>query len=129
MHDFTKLTTIAYTEYTSLIMRGQWPSSPKAVIRKRSIDNIVALKSELKRKEKIIKLFKSLTPSSFLKQPYHSTSCHTNKDSKYNSKGNLDHRLKAQVGKGKDFATRAEFFAWKHTPPKNNSTYCICNGL
>eukprot|EP00957_Ditylum_brightwellii_P144450 11003394-Ditylum_brightwellii.AAC.1 len=84
--DFTKLTTIARAEYTSLVMRGQWPSSPNTATKKRSIDNIVALKAKLKRKEKIIKPFKSLTLLSSLKQPYHSTSCHTNKESKYNSK-------------------------------------------
>eukprot|EP00957_Ditylum_brightwellii_P009075 685976-Ditylum_brightwellii.AAC.1 len=111
MLDFTKLMTIAHAEYTSLIMHSQWLSSPKAGIKKRSINGIVALKAELKSKEKIIKLFKSSTPSSSLKQPYHSTSCHTNKESKYNSKGNPDYCLKAQIGKGKDFVTRAEVFA------------------
>eukprot|EP00957_Ditylum_brightwellii_P151742 11555167-Ditylum_brightwellii.AAC.1 len=110
-------------------MGGQWPSFPKAAAKKRSINDIVALKAELKRKEKIIKSFKSLTLLSSLKQPYHSIGRHTNKKSKYNSKGNPDYCLEAQVGKGKDFATRAEFFAWKHTQHKNNSTYCICNGI
>eukprot|EP00957_Ditylum_brightwellii_P025363 1918767-Ditylum_brightwellii.AAC.1 len=52
--DFTKLTTIACTEYISLVMHSQWPSSPKSAFKKRSIDDIVALKAELKRKEKII---------------------------------------------------------------------------
>eukprot|EP00957_Ditylum_brightwellii_P086779 6603912-Ditylum_brightwellii.AAC.1 len=78
-------------------MHSQWPPSPKAATKKRSIDNIVPLKAELKRKEKIIKLFKSLTPSSSLKQLYHSTGCYTNKESKYNSKGNPDYCLKAQI--------------------------------
>eukprot|EP00957_Ditylum_brightwellii_P098713 7519313-Ditylum_brightwellii.AAC.1 len=32
--DFTKLTTIACTEDTSLVMRGQWPSSPKTATKK-----------------------------------------------------------------------------------------------
>eukprot|EP00957_Ditylum_brightwellii_P145395 11072325-Ditylum_brightwellii.AAC.1 len=90
---------------------------------------IVALKAELKRKEKIIKLFKLSTPYSSLKQPYHPTICHTNKESKYNSKENPDYYLKSQVGKGKDFATRADIFAWKHIPLKNDSTYCIHNVL
>eukprot|EP00957_Ditylum_brightwellii_P186031 14163805-Ditylum_brightwellii.AAC.1 len=103
MLDFTELTTIARAEYMSLVTRGQWPSSPKTATKKRGIDVIVALKVELKRKEKIIRSFKSLTPLSSLKQPQHSTSHHTNKDSKYNSKGNLDYCLKAQIGKGKDF--------------------------
>eukprot|EP00957_Ditylum_brightwellii_P108651 8287205-Ditylum_brightwellii.AAC.1 len=111
--DFTKLTTIACAKYTSLVMLSQWPSSSKAATKKRNINDIVALKAELKRKEKIIKLFKSSTPSSPPKQPYYSTSHHTNKESNYNSKGNPDYHLKAQ----------------KHTPPKNNSTCCIHNGI
>eukprot|EP00957_Ditylum_brightwellii_P161466 12293936-Ditylum_brightwellii.AAC.1 len=52
--DFFKLMTIACTKYTSLVMCSQWPSSHKS-----STDNTVALKSELKQKEKIIKYFKS----------------------------------------------------------------------
>eukprot|EP00957_Ditylum_brightwellii_P170575 12984197-Ditylum_brightwellii.AAC.1 len=63
-------------------MHGQWPSSPKAPSKKQSIYNIVALKAEFKRKEKIIKSFKSLTPSASLKQPYHPTIHHTSKESK-----------------------------------------------
>eukprot|EP00957_Ditylum_brightwellii_P000360 27780-Ditylum_brightwellii.AAC.1 len=79
--DFTKLTAITCTEYTSLVMHGQWPSSQKTATKKRSIDDMVAFKAELKRKEKIIKSFKSLTMLSFLKKPYHPTICHTNKES------------------------------------------------
>eukprot|EP00957_Ditylum_brightwellii_P006172 466888-Ditylum_brightwellii.AAC.1 len=55
MLDFTKLTTIECAKYTLLVMCGQWPSSHKTARKKRSIDKIVALKVELKRKKKIIK--------------------------------------------------------------------------
>eukprot|EP00957_Ditylum_brightwellii_P010102 763380-Ditylum_brightwellii.AAC.1 len=69
---------------------------PKAPSKKRSINNIIALRAELKRKEKITKLFKLSTLSSSLKQPYHPTSHHTKKEFKNNSKGNPDYCLKAQ---------------------------------
>eukprot|EP00957_Ditylum_brightwellii_P099154 7552073-Ditylum_brightwellii.AAC.2 len=65
-------------------------------------------------KEKIIKSFKLSPPSASLKQTYHPIIHHTNKDSKYNSKGNPNCHLEAQVGKGKDFATRADFYLEAH---------------
>eukprot|EP00957_Ditylum_brightwellii_P152988 11645183-Ditylum_brightwellii.AAC.1 len=57
--NFTKLITIAQAKYMSLVMRGQWPNAQTLVGKKRAISNIVALKAELKRKEKIIKSYKS----------------------------------------------------------------------
>jgi hypothetical protein len=105
--DFTKILTIACAEYTSLVIRGQWPNVQSSVSKKRAIDDIVALKAELKKKDKIIKSYKSATPSSTNKH----TICHTIKDTKRISKSVSDYCPETQVGKGKDFATKAEFFA------------------
>ena len=123
--DFTKLLTIARAEYTSLVMRGQWPNVQSSVSKKRALDDIVALKAELKKKDKIIKSYKLATPSSTNKH----TIRHTNKETKHVSKSVSDYRPEAQVGKGKDFTTKADFFAWKHTPPKDGNIYCLSNGL
>eukprot|EP00957_Ditylum_brightwellii_P127652 9735120-Ditylum_brightwellii.AAC.1 len=38
--DFTKLTTIACTKYTSLAMRSQWPSSPKVATKKEALTTL-----------------------------------------------------------------------------------------
>eukprot|EP00957_Ditylum_brightwellii_P149538 11387797-Ditylum_brightwellii.AAC.1 len=74
--DFTKLLTITHAEYTSLVMRIKWPNVQSSINRKRVIDDIVALKAELKRKNKIIKSYKLANPSSSNK----STSRNTIKD-------------------------------------------------
>eukprot|EP00957_Ditylum_brightwellii_P000465 35947-Ditylum_brightwellii.AAC.1 len=103
--DFTKLLTIAQAEYTSLVMHGQWPNPQSSVNRKRGIDDIVVLEAELKRKDKIIKSYKLANPSSSNKIASHNTI----KDTKYVPKSIPNYRPKAQVGKGKDSATKADF--------------------
>eukprot|EP00957_Ditylum_brightwellii_P133753 10198230-Ditylum_brightwellii.AAC.1 len=50
--DFTKLLSIAHAKYTSLVMCSQWPNVQLSVNKKRVIDDSVALKAELKRKDK-----------------------------------------------------------------------------
>eukprot|EP00957_Ditylum_brightwellii_P131231 10008945-Ditylum_brightwellii.AAC.1 len=62
--DFTKLTTMAQADYMSLVMHRQWPKVQTLVSKKRAINDIVALKAALKRKEKIIKSYKSVMLSS-----------------------------------------------------------------
>eukprot|EP00957_Ditylum_brightwellii_P190015 14465998-Ditylum_brightwellii.AAC.2 len=57
----------------------------------------------------MIKSFKLLNPTTSLKQAYHPTKYHSNKKTKYNSKENPDYCVEAQVYKGKDFATMADF--------------------
>ena len=88
--DFTKLLTIACAEYTSLVMRGQWPNVQSSVSKKRALDDIVALKAELKKKDKIIKSYKSATPLSTNKHII----WHTIKDTKYVSKSISDYFLR-----------------------------------
>eukprot|EP00957_Ditylum_brightwellii_P157191 11963323-Ditylum_brightwellii.AAC.1 len=90
--NFTKLLTNAHTEYTSLVMHGQWPNVQSSVNRKRAIDDIVALKAELKRKDKSIKSYKSAYPSSSNKI----SNCNTIKDTKYIPKSVPNYRPKAQ---------------------------------
>eukprot|EP00957_Ditylum_brightwellii_P009906 747354-Ditylum_brightwellii.AAC.1 len=51
------------------------------------------------------------------------------KDTKYVSQNVPDYYPKTQVGKGKDFASKAEFYAWKQIPPKDGNIYCLSNGL
>eukprot|EP00957_Ditylum_brightwellii_P014114 1063992-Ditylum_brightwellii.AAC.3 len=124
--DFTKIMTIAKAKYTSLKMCNLWLQSTtrSSSTKKQGINDIVALKAELKQKDKIIKSYKSATPST-TKQSHHLI----HKEPKPVPKSNPDYNITAQVGKGKDFATRADFFPWKHTPPKDENVYCIKNGL
>eukprot|EP00957_Ditylum_brightwellii_P062312 4728376-Ditylum_brightwellii.AAC.1 len=97
---WTKLTTIACTKYTSLVIHGQWLFSPSksSTSKKRAINDIVALKAEFKQKEKIIRYFKS-TISSSSKQPH----CHTLKELMPVLKGSSKYNIDAQIGNGKDF--------------------------
>eukprot|EP00957_Ditylum_brightwellii_P120736 9209910-Ditylum_brightwellii.AAC.1 len=122
---FTKLLTIAGNKYTSLVMHSQWPNVQSSVNKKRTIDDIVTLKAELKKKDKIIKSYKSAN----LLLSNKITSRHTIKDTKYMSKSVPDYHPNAQVGKEKDFATKANFYSWKHMPPKDGNIYCLSNGL
>eukprot|EP00957_Ditylum_brightwellii_P082000 6235613-Ditylum_brightwellii.AAC.1 len=103
------------------MMRGQWPNVQSHVNRKRAIDDIVALKAEFKKKDKIIKSYKLANPLSSNKI----ASRHTIKDTKCVPKSVPNYHPKAQVGRGKDFATKADFYSWKHTPPKGGNIYCL----
>eukprot|EP00957_Ditylum_brightwellii_P041402 3135665-Ditylum_brightwellii.AAC.1 len=51
------------------------------------------------------------------------------KDTKYVPKSIPNYRPKDQISKGKDFAIKANFSAWKHTPPKDGIIYCLSNSL
>eukprot|EP00957_Ditylum_brightwellii_P172247 13112700-Ditylum_brightwellii.AAC.1 len=73
-------------------MHSQWPNAQLSVNKKRAIDDIGALKAELKKKDKIIKSYKSANPSSSNKI----TSPHTIKDTKYVPKNIPNYRPKAQ---------------------------------
>eukprot|EP00957_Ditylum_brightwellii_P072903 5540173-Ditylum_brightwellii.AAC.1 len=66
---------------------GQWPNVQSSVNKKRVIDDIVALKAELKKKDKIIKSYKLVNPLLSNKI----TSYHTTKDTKYVSKSVPDY--------------------------------------
>eukprot|EP00957_Ditylum_brightwellii_P143094 10903159-Ditylum_brightwellii.AAC.1 len=123
--DFTKLLSIARTKYTSIMMRSQWPNVQSSVNKKGVIDYIVALKAKLKKKDKIIKSYKPANHLSSNKI----TSRHTIKDTKYVSKSVPNYRPEAQVGKGKDFVSKADFYSWKHISPKDGNIYCLFNSL
>eukprot|EP00957_Ditylum_brightwellii_P061147 4640071-Ditylum_brightwellii.AAC.1 len=115
---------MAKAEYTSLEIRSQWDTISKPAIPKKwPADNIVALCAKLKKKDKIIKSFQSGTSSG--PPGGHKSNCNAHSDSYTRSTGSSDYGPSAQVGRGKEFATKADFFSWKHTPPQDRSIYCI----
>eukprot|EP00957_Ditylum_brightwellii_P092572 7049792-Ditylum_brightwellii.AAC.1 len=109
-------------------MRSQWDTSNKATSSKKcSAEDIVILQAKLKKKDKIIKSF--LSSTTFGPSGRHKSNRHAHSDSSTRPTGSSNYRPSAQVGRGKEFATKADFFAWKHTLPQDGNIYCIKNGL
>eukprot|EP00957_Ditylum_brightwellii_P151810 11560183-Ditylum_brightwellii.AAC.1 len=91
---------MAKAEYTSLKIRTQWDANSKPTYsKKHSAEDIVALRAEFKKKDKIIKSFQSSTtsgPPSGYKFKHHA---HSNSSARPTSSS--DYRPSAQVGRGK----------------------------
>eukprot|EP00957_Ditylum_brightwellii_P142675 10871068-Ditylum_brightwellii.AAC.1 len=100
---FSKLINVAKTEYKSMLIRNTWQDRKLSSSHKHHISNIVALKAELKKRDKIIKSYcKSLTSVTSLK--HNDKPCPTQGKTNHTSH---NYTADAQVGPGKKFLNKA----------------------
>eukprot|EP00957_Ditylum_brightwellii_P035361 2681763-Ditylum_brightwellii.AAC.1 len=86
-----------------MLIRNTWQDKKSSSSRKHNIDDIVDLKAELKKRDRIIKSYRQSLPSV-------ASSRHNDKPSPIQVKTNHtshNYTMDAQVGPGKEFSTKA----------------------
>eukprot|EP00957_Ditylum_brightwellii_P099389 7570847-Ditylum_brightwellii.AAC.1 len=96
-----------------MLIHNTWQDKKLSSCHKRNIDDIVALKAELKRRDKIIKSYRQSLPS--VASSRHNNKPHPTQVKTNNTSHN--YTADAQVGPGKELSTKADFLAGTTPPP------------